>query len=91
MNAPKQTVILFLDSAPTRENLEARTIFREHNILVITFLPHLTHTLRPVGVAWPMRHRPGGSRASPVIRFGICGSLELHPTSPFFWGGTRRT
>jgi hypothetical protein len=37
MNAPEQTVILFMDSAPTRGNPEALTILREHNIMVITF------------------------------------------------------
>ena len=44
-NKPEQTVILFVDSAPTRGNLDALRIFQQHNVIVITFPPHLTHVL----------------------------------------------
>jgi hypothetical protein len=57
MSAPEQTVILFLDSAPTRGNLEALIIFRERNIMVMAFPPHLTHILQPVDVAWASRFK----------------------------------
>ena len=57
MSAPSQTVVLFVDSAPTRSNLDALAIFREHNVRVITFPPHLTHILQPVDVAWARRFK----------------------------------
>ena len=57
LNAPNQTVILFVDSAPTRGNLEALAIFRQHNVMVVTFPPHLTHVLQPVDVAWARRFK----------------------------------
>ena len=56
-NKPEQTVILFVDSAPTRGNLDALRIFQQHNVMVITFPPHLTHVLQPVDVAWARRFK----------------------------------
>ena len=57
MGAPNQAVKLFVDSAPTRGNLEALAVFQQHNVLVITFPPHLTHVLQPVDVAWARRFK----------------------------------
>jgi hypothetical protein len=48
MGAVHQTAILFVDSASTRGNLQALAVLREHNVLVFTLFPHLTHVLLPV-------------------------------------------
>jgi hypothetical protein len=35
--------------------LEALALFRDHNVLVIAFPPHLAHVLQRVDVAWARR------------------------------------
>jgi hypothetical protein len=74
--APDQTVILFVDSAQTRGNLEALEIFRQHNVLVITFPPHPTHVLQPVDEAWA---RPFKAHMPPRLP-----SLEPASSNGFF-------
>jgi hypothetical protein len=37
-----QPAALFLDNAPTRRNSEAMHVFRQHNVIVVLFPPHLT-------------------------------------------------
>ena len=51
-HAVGQVAVLFVDSAPTRGNVQALEIFRQHNVLVITFPPHMTHVLQPVDATW---------------------------------------
>jgi hypothetical protein len=44
--------VLFIDNAPTHNAREAMEIFRNHNVMVITYPPHLTHVMQPVDVSW---------------------------------------
>jgi hypothetical protein len=48
-NGPEHTMIMFPDSAPTRRNLEALTIFRQHNIIVSSSSQHPMLVLLPWG------------------------------------------
>ena len=40
-------VVPNVQSAPTRGNREAQSAFRQHNVVVITFPPHLTNVRQP--------------------------------------------
>jgi hypothetical protein len=42
----------FLDNGPTLCNRAAMQVFREHNVRVIHYPPHLTHVLPPVDICW---------------------------------------
>jgi hypothetical protein len=44
--------VLFIDNAPTHNAREAMDIFKAHNVMVITYPPHLTHVMQPVDVSW---------------------------------------
>jgi hypothetical protein len=45
-----EPVALFVDNAPTRSNVEALRIFRDHNVRLLTFVPHATHVQQPIDV-----------------------------------------
>jgi hypothetical protein len=47
-----QPAALFLGDAPARRNSEAMHVFRQHNVMVVLFPPHLTHVMQPVDVSW---------------------------------------
>jgi hypothetical protein len=74
--SPDQTVILLVDSAPTRGSLEALWILRQHNAMVIAFSPHLTQEL-PQWM-WHGPYRMGSAIQSRVPR----RIPSLEPASP---------
>jgi hypothetical protein len=46
-----QASILYIDNCRSHCSLEALTLFRMHNVKVISFPPHVTHILQPVDVS----------------------------------------
>lgn len=47
---PSEKRLLYLDSHNSRENVEALSLLRDNNIVVLTFPPHCTHILQPFDV-----------------------------------------
>ena len=70
--AVDQQAILFVDSAPTRGNVGVLEFFRAHNVMVITFPPHLTHVLQPVDATWARAFK-----SDFVNRFRAWGRADL--------------
>jgi hypothetical protein len=63
-----QAVGLFLDNAPARRDSEAMQAFRQHNVRVFRFSPHLTHALQPVGVGWAKQFKAEKDRRVASLR-----------------------
>jgi hypothetical protein len=82
--AEGQTAILFVDSASTGGNSAALEVFRAHNVLVITFPPHLTHVLQPVDATWARSFK-----SDFVQRFRYWGRTELQAELSVHLSGPR--
>jgi hypothetical protein len=64
---------------PTRRNSKAIHVFRQHNVIVVLFPPHLMHVMQPVDVSWAkgVQGQDGGGLAA-LLQGTVCcaGSLD---------------
>jgi hypothetical protein len=50
-NTRSQTALIYIDNCRSHCSRDALNIFRENNVKVITFPPHVTHILQPIDVS----------------------------------------